>query len=62
MKTLWWGPSIRNSIMMSNHAQGFKHITFNTIKPIKTFFGAFEFQIITGRLKNSGFTPPRTDI
>ena len=29
-ENLWWGPSIRNSIMMSNHAQGFKHITFNT--------------------------------
>ena len=34
-ENLWWGPSIRNSIMMSNHAQGFKHITFNTNKPIK---------------------------
>tara|TARA_A200000113_G_scaffold165964_1_gene150581 strand:+ start:469 stop:2142 length:1674 start_codon:yes stop_codon:yes gene_type:complete len=60
-ENLWWGPSIRNSIMMSNHAQGFKHITFNTIKPIKTFVGNFEWQVITGRLENSGFTPPRTD-
>ena len=25
-ENLWWGPSIRNSIMMSNHARGFKHI------------------------------------
>ena len=32
------GPSIRNSIMMSNHAEGFKHITFNTTKPIKTLW------------------------
>ncbi len=61
-ENLWWGPSLRNSIMMSNHAQGFKHITFNTTKPIKTFLGSFEWQIITGRLENSGFTPPRTDI
>ena len=60
-ENLWWGPSIRNSIMMSNHAQGFKHITFNTVKPIKTFFGSIEWQFITGRLENSGFTPPRTD-
>ena len=60
-ENLWWGPSIRNSIMMSNHAEGFKHITFNTNKPIKTFIGNFEWQIITGRLENSGFTPPRTD-
>ena len=60
-ENLWWGPSIRNSIMMSNHAQGFKHITFNTLKPIKTFIGNFEWQVVTGRLESSGFTPPRTD-
>ncbi len=60
-ENIWWGPSTRNSIMMSNHAQGFKHITFNTIKPLKTFLGNFEWQFITGRLENSGFTPPRTD-
>ena len=60
-ENLWWGPSIRNSIMMSNHAQGFKHITFNTIKPVNTIIGEFEWQLITGRLENSGYTPPRTD-
>ena len=60
-ENIWWGPSTRNSIMMSNHAKGFKHITFNTIKPINTFIGNFEWQLITGRLENSGFTPPRTD-
>ena len=47
--------------MLSNHASGFKHITFNTIKPIKTLIGDFEWQLISGRLENSGFTPPRTD-
>ena len=61
-ENLWWGPSLRNSIMMSNHAEGFRHITFNTLKPIKTFIGNFEWQVITGRLESSGFTPPRTDI
>jgi hypothetical protein len=61
-ENLWWGPSLRNSIMMSNHAEGFRHITFNTTKPIKTFLGNFEWQVITGRLEPSGFTPPRTDI
>ncbi len=60
-ENLWWGPSIRNGIMMSNHAQGFKHISFNTAKPIETFVGDFEWQIITGRLENSGFTPPNPE-
>ncbi len=60
-ENIWWGPSIRNSIMMSNHAQGFKHLTFHTNKPITTFLGNFEWQFITGRLENSGFTPPGSD-
>ena len=60
-ENIWWGPSIRNSIMMSNHARGFKHITFNTTKPLKTKIGNFEWQLISGRLESSGFTPPNTD-
>ena len=61
-ENIWWGPSIRNSIMMSNHATGFKHITFNTIRPLKTFIGEFEWQVITGRLESSGYLPPNPDI
>jgi hypothetical protein len=57
-ENIWWGPSIRNGIMMSNNAQGFKHITFNTRKPIQTKIGNFEFQLASGILKPSGFTPP----
>jgi len=60
-ENIWWGPSIRNSIMMSNHARGFKHFTFNTIKPIKTILGNFEWQFVTGRLEKSGFNPPNID-
>ena len=60
-ENIWWGPSIRNSIMMSNHARGFKHITFNTREPIKTIIGNFEWQIVTGRLEASGYKPPNPD-
>lgn len=59
-ENLWWGPGIRNSIMMSNNAQGFEHITFNTTKPLKTRVGSFEWQLVTGRLEKSGFPPPDT--
>ena len=59
-ENIWWGPSMRNSIMMSNNAQGFEHITFNTSRPIKSPVGNFEWQFITGRLEASGFTPPDT--
>ena len=60
-ENIWWGPSIRNGIMMSNNAQGFNHITLNTRKPINTLIGNFEFQLVTGRLEPSGFDPPNTD-
>jgi hypothetical protein len=60
-ENIWWGPSIRNSIMMSNHARGFKHITFNTTKPLKTKIGNFEWQLISGRLESSGYLPANSD-
>jgi hypothetical protein len=60
-ENLWWGPGVRNSLIMSNSAPGFKHITLNTVKPIRTWIGSFEGQIICGRLEDSGFTPPDTN-
>lgn len=60
-ENLWWGPGIRNSLLMSNTAPGFKHITLNTTKPIKTPIGSFEGQIIGGRLETSGFAPIMPD-
>lgn len=53
-ENLWWGPGSRNSLLMSNNAPGFKHITLNTSKPVKTGIGSFEVQIIAGRLEDSG--------
>jgi len=60
-ENIWWGPSIRNSIMMSNHARGFKHITFNTTRPLKTKIGNFEWQVISGKLESSGYLPANSD-
>jgi len=54
-ENLWWGPGYKNALLMTNNAPGFKHITFNTTKPIKTPIGKFEWQIIGGRLENSGY-------
>lgn len=60
-ENLWWGPGVRNSIMMSNSAPGFVHWTFNSVAPIKTAIGSFEWQIIGGNLKQSGYLPPDID-
>jgi hypothetical protein len=56
-ENMWWGPGVQNSIMMSNSAPGFLHWTFNSANPIKTGIGTFEWQIIGGILKQSGYTP-----
>jgi hypothetical protein len=56
-ENLWWGPGIRNSLLMSNTAPGFAHFTLNTVKPLQTPIGSFEGQLIAGNLKNSGFAP-----
>ncbi|WP_379020449.1 capsule assembly Wzi family protein [Parapedobacter deserti] len=56
-ENLWWGPGKRNSILMSNTAPGFPHITLNTSKPIRSYIGSFEGQIVIGRLTKSGFPP-----
>ena len=52
-ENLWWGPGVKNSLLMSNNAGGFKHLTLNTTKPIRTYIGKFESQIIAGRLEPS---------
>lgn len=49
-ENLWWGPGVRNSLLMTNNAPGFIHWTFNSKKPIKTKIGFFEFQVILGSL------------
>ena len=60
-ENLWWGPGIYNSLLMTNCAPGFKHLTLNTVKPIRTLIGSFEGQIIAGKLEQSGYTPPEPD-
>ncbi|MBK1439388.1 hypothetical protein JHJ32_05255 [Parapedobacter sp. ISTM3] len=56
-ENLWWGPGIYNSLLMTNNAPGFLHLTLNTTRPISTPIGTIEGQLIAGRLKESGFTP-----
>ncbi len=52
-ENLWWGPGKRNSLLMSNNAEGFKHVTLNTVRPVQTRIGSFEAQFIGGVLERS---------
>jgi hypothetical protein len=59
-ENLWWGPGIRNSLLMSNNAPGFPHLTLNSLQPVTSPIGSFEWQLISGKLKGSGFLPDTT--
>jgi hypothetical protein len=59
-QNLWWGPGVRNSLLMSNNAPGFPHISFNSTEPVSTVIGSFEWQLISGELKGSGILPEDT--
>lgn len=56
-ENIWWGPGIRNALILSDNAPGFEHITLNTVRPIKTAIGYFEGQILAGRLDGTGLSP-----
>lgn len=60
-ENLWWGPGQFNALTFSNNAQGFPHLTLNSIKPISTFLGSFEGQLIMGRLEDSQLHPSQHD-
>jgi hypothetical protein len=51
----WWGPGIRNAIVMSNHAEGFPHLFLRSSKPLRTQLGQLEGKWILGGLTESLF-------
>jgi hypothetical protein len=51
-ENIWWGPGQYNSLLFSNNAFGFYHLTLNTRKPAKTSLGSFEGQLLMGKLEN----------
>lgn len=56
----WWGPGVRNSLMMTNEAPGFYHFFVKTNEPLITSLGTFEGKAIVGRLE-SPTMPPTED-
>jgi hypothetical protein len=60
-KNIWWGPGQWNSLIFSNNAPGFPHISLNMSKPAKTFLGHFEGQMLIGRLESSNQAPTQND-
>lgn len=51
----WWGPGIRNAIVLSNNAPGFPHLLFRTARPLNTRFGKVEARWLVGGLTESKY-------
>ena len=51
----WWGPGIRNGLLMSNNAEGIPRYHVGTARPIRTRAGALSARLISGILTESRF-------
>ena len=49
----WWGPGIRNALILSNNAPGFPHWFFRTERPWRTRVGDIEARLLVGGLTES---------
>lgn len=61
-ENIWWGPAKINSLMFTNNAPGFKHLYFQTTKPLSTKIGKFEFKAILGKLDSVKYVNPDDSI
>ena len=55
-ENIWWGPGKRNSLIFTNNSGGFRHYYLNSVQPLKTFIGNFEFSAISGTLDTTKYT------
>ena len=51
----WWGPGIRNALVMSNHAGGIPHAFVRTPRPIVSRVGTIDLIWMGGALRESEF-------
>lgn len=51
----WWGPGVRNALLLSNHAPGLPHAFLRTARPLRTPIGSFESQWLVGELRESEY-------
>ncbi|HEY0021077.1 MAG TPA: capsule assembly Wzi family protein [Longimicrobium sp.] len=51
----WWGPGVRNALVLSSNAGGFPHLFLATSRPLRTRAGTVEARWILGRLSQSAY-------
>jgi hypothetical protein len=54
-ENMWWGPGIRDALIMTNNAAGIPHAFVRTARPLRTPVGEFEGRWIVGVLSESDF-------
>jgi len=54
----WWGPAVRNGLLLTANAPPFAHVFVESPAPIVTRAGEFEYQMLLGRLRRSEFFSP----
>lgn len=54
-ESMWWGPGIRNAIVMSDNAAGVPRLELRTARPWRTRVGSFEAHWFVGALSESRF-------
>jgi hypothetical protein len=54
-ENLWWGPALRNPLLMSNSAPGVPRIFLGTAAPIDIWIGELEFEVFWGRTRESPY-------
>ena len=54
-ENLWWGPGVRNAIVLSNNAPGFPHAFVETRNGLRSSLGTFGAQWLVGRLRESDY-------
>ena len=54
-ENLWWGPGIRNALLMGAQAPGIPHLFAETADPLETPLGAVRARWILGRLTESDY-------
>jgi hypothetical protein len=62
-ETQWWGPGVRDALVMSSNAPAFPHLFLRTAHPLRTPLGTVEGRWIVGRLSESAYfdTIPSND-
>jgi hypothetical protein len=51
----WWGPALRNTLVLSSNAPGIPRAFVRTSRPLRTAIGGLEAELIAGTLTESRF-------